>query len=75
MGIDLGLMYSSAGDPNNYVFGEKARALNAQTATEVARGATLNAQRVEKKKKDQASKTLMSDMTTLEPGVKTLLGM
>lgn len=80
MGVDLGPdFYSSESNPENIAFGEEARALNTQTSKELARGATQNVARAQKKKQQQQSaqsvKNLLADLNVMEPGVKNLLGL
>ena len=78
-GYDLGPIYASESNPQNMAFGEEARALNAQTSKELARGATQNVARAQKKKQQQQSaqsvKNLLADLNVMEPGVKNLLGL
>jgi hypothetical protein len=78
-GIDLGDIYVDPNNPEKMVFGEAAKALNAQTSKELARGATQNVARAQKKKQQQQSaqsvKNLLADLNVMEPGVKNLLGL
>ncbi len=80
MGVDLGPdFYASESNPENFAFGKAARTLNTQTSKELARGATQNVARAQKKKQQQQSaqsvKNLLADLNVMEPGVKNLLGL
>lgn len=82
MGVDLGAMYVDPGNPNSIAFGEGATRLNKLNEMSLQRGAVGNVAKAEQKKKQQqigqtaqGVKSLLADLTTLEKGSKTLLGM
>ena len=71
-------VYVDPANPDKMAFGEEAKRLSTQTARDTSRGANLNLMKGEKKRKEQSAKgikTLMSDLSLLEQGSKTLLGM
>lgn len=79
---DIGPFYSDVANPNSIAFGEGATRLNRANEMSMQRGAVGNVAKAQEKKKQeqktqtaQGVKSLLADLTTLEKGTKTLLGM
>ena len=75
-------VYVDPANPDNMAFNENATRLNRLTEMSTQRGAVGNVAKAEQKKKQeqksqtaQGIKSLLADLTTLEKGGKTLLGM
>lgn len=82
MGVGFTDLYVDPANPNSMAFNENATRLNRLTEMSTQRGAVGNVAKAEQKKKQeqksqtaQGVKTLLADLTTLEKGGKTLLGM
>lgn len=82
MGVGITDIYVDPANPNSIAFGEGATRLNRLNEMAMQRGAVGNVAKAEQKKKQeqktqtaQGVKTLLADLTTLEKGTKTLLGM
>lgn len=82
MGVGFTDLYIDPANPNSMAFNENATRLNRLTEMSTQRGAVGNVAKAEQKKKQeqksqtaQGVKTLLADLTTLEKGGKTLLGM
>lgn len=82
MGVGFTDLYIDPANPNSMAFNENATRLNRLTEMSTQRGAVGNVAKAEQKKKQeqksqtaQGVKSLLADLTTLEKGGKTLLGM
>lgn len=82
MGVGFTDLYVDPANPNSMAFNENATRLNRLTEMSTQRGAVGNVAKAEQKKKQeqksqtaQGVKSLLADLTTLEKGGKTLLGM
>ena len=82
MGVGFTDFYVDPANPNSIAIGENATRLNRLTEMSTQRGAVGNVAKAEQKKKQeqksqtaQGVKSLLADLTTLEKGGKTLLGM
>lgn len=82
MGVGFTDIYVDPANPNSMAFNENATRLNRLTEMSTQRGAVGNVAKAEQKKKQeqksqtaQGIKSLLADLTTLEKGGKTLLGM
>ncbi len=82
MGVGFTDIYVDPANPNSMAFNENATRLNRLTEMSTQRGAVGNVAKAEQKKKQQQGsqtaqgvKSLLADLTTLEKGGKTLLGM
>ena len=78
----MGEFYTDPANPNSIAIGEDATRLNRANQMSMQRGAVGNIAKAEQKKKQeqksqtaQGIKSLLADLTTLEKGGKTLLGM
>jgi hypothetical protein len=82
MGVGITDIYVDPANPNSIAVNENATRLNRLNEMAMQRGAVGNVAKAEQKKKQeqktqtaQGVKTLLADLTTLEKGTKTLLGM
>ena len=82
MGVGFTDLYVDPANPDSMAFNENATRLNRLTEMSTQRGAVGNVAKAEQKKKQeqksqtaQGVKSLLADLTTLEKGGKTLLGM
>lgn len=82
MGVGFTDIYVDPANPNNMAFNENATRLNRANEMSMQRGASVNTAKAEQKKKQQGVqqtaqgvKSLLADLTAMEKGSKTLLGM
>ena len=82
MGVGFSDFYVDPANPNSIDVNEDATRLNRANQMSTQRGAVGNVAKAEQKKKQQQGsqtaqgiKSLLADLTTLEKGGKTLLGM